>query len=106
MPCALFGSSTSTVFAPSPCSVCSASLVRASVSASAPPASKKPRGRPMRSPDTSPLSAATQFGAGSGYEVASRGSWPAITPSSSAASAQLRANGPIWSSELANATSP
>jgi hypothetical protein len=48
MPWALFGSSTSTVFAPSPCSVCSASLVRASVSGSAPPSAKKPRGKPIR----------------------------------------------------------
>ena len=95
MPWALFGRSTSTVFAPRPCSVWSASLVRASVSGSAPPSAKKPRGKPMRRPDTSPESAATKFGGGSGYDVASRGSWPAIVPSRIAASAQVRANGPI-----------
>ena len=39
-------------------------------------------------------------------EVLSRGSWPAITSSSRAASRTSWANGPIWSSELAKATSP
>ena len=38
--------------------------------------------------------------------VESSRSWPAMTSRSSAASATVVANGPTWSSELANATSP
>ena len=38
--------------------------------------------------------------------VESRGSWPAMTPSSMAASSTSRASGPIWSSDEAKATSP
>jgi hypothetical protein len=41
-----------------------------------------------------------------GDDVASRGSWPAITDSSSAASAAVRASGPIWSSDEPNAMRP
>jgi hypothetical protein len=52
------------------------------------------------------VSAGTSAGAGSGSEVESRGSWPQITSSAAAASAALRANTPIWSSEEAYATRP
>ena len=45
-------------------------------------------------------------GTGSGDEVESRSSRPATAWSSAAASRASRANGPIWSSELANATIP
>ena len=43
---------------------------------------------------------------GAAAEVASQGSCPAITPSTVAESRTLRANGPMWSSELAKATRP
>jgi aspartyl-tRNA(Asn)/glutamyl-tRNA(Gln) amidotransferase subunit A len=46
------------------------------------------------------------LGAGSGIEVESSRSWPAITSKSSAASATSAANGPIWSRLDANATTP
>ena len=39
-------------------------------------------------------------------EVLSMGSWPAMAWSSSAQSSTVRAIGPAWSSELANATMP
>ena len=39
-------------------------------------------------------------------DVQSRGSWPQIACSAHAASSTLRANGPTWSSELPNATTP
>ncbi len=45
-------------------------------------------------------------GAAWGIEVESAGSWPAMTSSSEAASATVAANGPIWSSDEAKATSP
>ena len=43
---------------------------------------------------------------GAGAEVESIGSRPAMVRNRSALSFTLRANGPMWSSELANATSP
>ena len=49
---------------------------------------------------------AARPGTGSGDEVESRSSRPATAWSSAAASRASRANGPIWSSELANATIP
>ena len=61
---------------------------------------------PIRSPATpSPISGATGSKV-SGIDVESIGSGPLITSSRSAASATSFANGPIWSSELANAMSP
>ena len=61
---------------------------------------------PTRRPATpSQIVARTGDGAW-GIDVESSGSWPASTSYSSAASATLRARGPIWSSELANAISP
>ena len=45
-------------------------------------------------------------GAGSSSDVESIGSCPAITSRHAAASATVRASGPIWSSELAKAISP
>ena len=49
---------------------------------------------------------AAPSGTGSGDDVESRSSRPATAWSSAAASRTSRANGPIWSSELANATMP
>src|SRR5690625_3766631 len=43
---------------------------------------------------------------GSGNEVESSGSWPAINSCSRAASSTVRATGPAWSRELASAISP
>ena len=51
-------------------------------------------------------SAVSVAGTGSGDEVESRSSRPAIAWRSAAASRTSRANGPIWSSELAKATMP
>ena len=56
-------------------------------------------GRSRRAPPRSPAPARTA-------EVASISSRPAITCSSRAESRTVRENGPIWSSELANAVSP
>ena len=61
---------------------------------------------PTRRPSTPWPSAPRRSAAGLGIDVASRGSWPAIASSRSAASATVVANGPIWSSEDAKATSP
>ncbi len=62
--------------------------------------------RPTRRSVTPSSSPALTAATGSGIEVLSRGSWPATTSYSAAASATVRAIGPIWSSELAKATSP
>ena len=50
--------------------------------------------------------AATTSGTGCGIEVESRGSWPAITACSRAASSTVRAHGPGVSNEDENATRP
>ena len=49
---------------------------------------------------------AVKSGTSTGAEVESRGSWPQMALSTSAVSRTSRVNGPIWSSELAKATSP
>jgi hypothetical protein len=48
----------------------------------------------------------TPIGSGRPSEVESHGSCPTIAPSSSAASATSRVNGPAWSSEEAKAIIP
>ena len=53
-----------------------------------------------------PAAQSASPGTGSGDEVESRSSRPATAWSSAAASRTSRANGPIWSSELAKATIP
>ena len=63
--------------------------------ASSTPSVTNARGTPMRTPRTSPVSAAAKSGTGSRDEVESIGSRPAITDSASAASPTVRANGPI-----------
>ncbi len=45
-------------------------------------------------------------GSGRPSEVESQGSWPAIAPSSRAASVTSRVNGPAWSSDEAKAIIP
>ena len=77
------------------------------------PATKYSRGRPKRLPRSHDAassseagSASRSSGTGTGAEVESRSSRPEIAWSSAAASRASRPNGPIWSSELANATIP
>ena len=55
---------------------------------------------------TGSVSAASNAGTDSAAEVASQGSCPAIARSNVAASETVRASGPIWSSDDANASSP
>ena len=57
-------------------------------------------------PSTPSSRTESTLGVGRWREVESRGSWPPITSKRRAASATDVANGPIWSSELAKATSP
>ena len=61
---------------------------------------------PIRRPATPVARSTVTSGIGSGIAVVSCGSWPAMTSSSRAASATVVPNGPIWSSDEANATSP
>jgi len=71
------------------------------------PSTRYSFGMPTRSPLMSVLrAAAAKSGTGSGAEVESFGSWPDIACSRIAESSTVRANGPGWSSELANATTP
>src|SRR5579883_3452635 len=71
------------------------------------PSTRYSFGMPMRSPLMSVLrAAATKSGTASGAEVESFGSCPDMACSMIAASSTVRANGPGWSSELANATTP
>ena len=67
---------------------------------------KNSRGTAMRSPSTPRSQPAEKSGTGTLAEVESQGSGPAIAWSSVAPSCTLRANGPIWSRELAKAISP
>ena len=60
----------------------------------------------MRSPSTPRSTTGSTGSYGDAIDVESIGSCPAMTSSSSAASLTDVANGPIWSSELANATRP
>ena len=60
---------------------------------------------PMRIPST-PCSHAARKSAFTYCEVQSMGSWPQMASIAAAASRTLRANGPTWSSELPNATTP
>ena len=60
----------------------------------------------MRFPATPSFTWLTSEGEGSGSDVESSGSWPAIASRSTAESITVLENGPIWSSELANAISP
>ena len=61
---------------------------------------------PTRSPSTPSRSTSLYAGTGSGIDVVSRGSWPAMISSESAASSTVVVNGPIWSRLDANATRP
>jgi hypothetical protein len=63
-------------------------------------------GTPMRRPARSVDRAAVKSGVSMGADVESRGSWPAMRLSARAQSRTSRAKGPIWSRELAKATSP
>ena len=64
----------------------------------------------MSTPTVSPATPSSRTestrGVGRLSDVESAGSWPPITSKSRAASATVVAIGPIWSSELAKATSP
>jgi hypothetical protein len=60
----------------------------------------------MRTPRAGASSAAASPGTGFAKLVESRRSWPAIASRTNAASRTVFVSGPIWSSELANATSP
>ncbi len=57
-------------------------------------------------PSTPSSSTDSTRGVGRWSDVESSGSWPPITSKSRAASATVRAKGPIWSSDEAKATSP
>jgi hypothetical protein len=59
---------------------------------------------PIRKPLTS--SPESSDGREPGIDVESSGSWPQIVSNANAASSTDAANGPIWSSDDANATSP
>ena len=61
---------------------------------------------PIRRPRTSPVRPPAQSGTAISAEVLSIGSWPAMAWSIRAQSSTVRAIGPAWSSELANATTP
>jgi hypothetical protein len=63
-------------------------------------------GSPIRTPRKSPCMPARYAGTGAKAEVESISSCPAITSSKLAASLTVLANGPMWSRELAKATSP
>ena len=56
--------------------------------------------------DAPARAASTTDGTGASIEVESSGSYPPITSCSSAASSTVRAHGPPWSSDDAQATSP
>ncbi len=60
----------------------------------------------MRDPWTPSLRSAAKSGTGRSTEVGSRGSWPASTWSSSAASATLRVSGPTWSCDQESGRAP
>ena len=64
------------------------------------------RGTPIRSPFTPRRQAAAKSGTARSALVESLGSCPAIEPSMMAQSSTVRATGPAWSSEEANATIP
>ena len=91
--------------APSPRSVLAAASTAARTCASS-PSPKHSLGMPTVSPERSRISRPAQGRASAGSLVMSRGSPPQITSSTSAASAAVLHSGPIWSSELAKATSP
>jgi hypothetical protein len=108
----VWGSETSSIVAPAPSSVSTASRMRASTPGSM-PFTKYSAGRPSRLPlsqeaasSSSAGSRSRSSGTGTGADVESRSSRPAMAWSSAAASRESRANGPIWSSEDANATIP
>ena len=61
---------------------------------------------PTVMPSTPSSSTVSTRGVGRLSEVESSGSWPPMASNSSAASATDPANGPIWSSDEAKATSP
>ena len=61
---------------------------------------------PTRIPFTPPRSPAVKSSAGRSTDVASIGSLPQMTFRTCAHSSTVFENGPIWSSEDANATSP
>ncbi len=60
----------------------------------------------MRRPRTPRAQAARKSGTGRSALVLSLGSNPAMEPSRIAQSSTVRATGPAWSSEEANATTP
>src|SRR5262245_18892468 len=81
-----------------------ASNARRTVSST--PSETKALGTPTRTPAIVPESADVKSGTGSVEDVESIGSLPGRTESASAASPTVRVNGPIWSSDEANARSP
>ena len=106
------GSDTSSTMAPAASSAATASRTRASTPGSM-PATKYSFGRPSRLPRSEPAASSSLWASvssssetGSGDEVESRSSRPATACSSAAAPRTSRANGPIWSSELAKAMIP
>ncbi len=106
------GRLTSSTVAPAASSSATASRTRASTPGSM-PSTKYSRGRPKRLPLSHEAASSSEAGrwssssgTGTGALVESRSSRPATAWNSAAASRTSRANGPIWSSELANATIP
>ena len=91
--------------APAFSSTFAASCSRANTSGAMPSPASSPM-MPIRNPSTPRSSTSTSDGAGDGMEVESSGSCPPMTSSSNAASCTVVANGPIWSSDDAKATSP
>ncbi len=91
------GTDASSTLAPAAASASAASRTRAATSGAMPSPSSSVI-TPTRRPSTpSSRTVRETAGAGSGIDVESSGSWPAMTSSSSAASATVVANGPIWS---------
>ncbi len=99
------GSDTSTISAPPSRSQASPCCHSASISAGM-LSLRYSRGTPMRRPRTPRRQAAAKSGTGRSAEVLSRGSKPAMLPSSTAQSSTVRATGPAWSKDDANATMP
>ena len=92
------------MFAPAAANASAASCTRAPTAASTPSTSSATN--PTRSPSTPSARAETVRGTGRSRQVESSGSCPPITSNSTALSVTVVVRGPIWSSELAKATSP
>ena len=83
-----------------------AACTRALTSGAMPSAWQSSVTRPTRSPSTPSARWSRTDGTGSGIEVESAGSWPAMTSRGARRRPPSAANGPIWSRLDAKATSP